>query len=71
MKNKVPKPDDLFGRVEEEERRRGEGIRSRIIRDLTLPAGSYLASDPLALRGRVKAGACVLSYHLEFTRYTQ
>jgi hypothetical protein len=51
-------------------RRRGEGIRSRNTGDLTLPAGSYLASDPPALRGRVKACACELGYRLEFTRYT-
>ena len=53
MKNKVPKPDDLTGRVEEEERRRGEGIKLQDIRDLTLPAGSYLAIDPPTFRGRV------------------
>ncbi len=50
-----------FGRVEEEERRRGEGIWSRNVRNLTLPAGSYLAIDPPALRGWVKVDGIVLS----------
>jgi hypothetical protein len=49
------------------------GIRSPNIRNLTLPAGSYLAIDPPAFRGRVNVGSIVfakLRYRSEFTRYT-